>query len=93
MGGNMSPEFVIDIGQRTIETALLLSAPILIATLVVGLIVSLFQAVTQINEATLTFLPKIIAVAISLVIFFPWMLALIVDFTTNILTNIPTYIR
>ncbi len=89
----MSPEFVIDIGQRTIETALLLSAPILIATLVVGLIVSLFQAVTQINEATLTFLPKIIAVAISLVIFFPWMLALIVDFTTNILTNIPTYIR
>jgi flagellar biosynthetic protein FliQ len=89
----MSPEFVIEMGQRTIETALLLSAPILITTLVVGLIVSVFQAVTQINEATLTFLPKILGVAISLAFFFPWMLSLIVGFTTNLLTNIPTYIR
>ena len=89
----MSPEFVIEIGQRTIETALFLSAPILITTLVVGLIVSLFQAVTQINESTLTFLPKIIAVAVSLMVFFPWMLSLMVGFTTNILTNIPDYIR
>jgi flagellar biosynthetic protein FliQ len=89
----MTPEFVIDLGQRTIETALFLSAPILIATLVIGLIVSLFQAVTQINEATLTFLPKILAVALSLIFFFPWMLSLMVDFTRNILINIPTYIR
>jgi flagellar biosynthetic protein FliQ len=89
----MSPEFVIDLGQRTMETALFLSAPILVTTLVVGLLVSLFQAVTQINEATLTFLPKILAVAIALAFFFPWMLSLIVGFTTNILINIPTYIR
>ncbi len=89
----MTPEFIIDMGNRTIETALFLSAPVLITTLVIGLIVSLFQAVTQINEATLTFLPKILAVAISLVLFFPWMLSLIVGFTTNLLTNIPTYIR
>jgi len=89
----MSPEFVIEIGQRTIETALFLSAPILLTTLVVGLIVSLFQAVTQINEATLTFLPKMLAVAIAIVFFFPWMLSLIVGFTANILTNIPIYIR
>ncbi|MEK7703270.1 MAG: flagellar biosynthesis protein FliQ [Nitrospirota bacterium] len=89
----MSPEFVIEMGQRTIETALFLSAPILITTLVIGLIVSLFQAVTQINEATLSFLPKILGVAIALVVFFPWMLSLMVGFTTNLLTNIPTYIR
>lgn len=89
----MSPEFVIEIGQRTIETSLLLSAPILIVTLVVGLIVSLFQAVTQINEFTLTFLPKMLAVAIVMVFFFPWMLSLMVGFTANLLTNIPVYIR
>ncbi len=89
----MSPELVIELGQRTIETALFLAAPLLISTLIIGLIVSLFQAVTQINEATLTFLPKILAVAISLVFFFPWMLSLIIGFTTNLFQNIPTYIR
>jgi flagellar biosynthetic protein FliQ len=89
----MTPEFVIDLGQRTIETALFLSAPLLISTLVIGLLVSLFQAVTQINESTLTFLPKIIAVAVSLMIFFPWMLSLMVGFTANIFTHIPDYIR
>ncbi|MEK7748099.1 MAG: flagellar biosynthesis protein FliQ [Nitrospirota bacterium] len=89
----MSPEFVIEMGQRTIETALLLSAPILITTLVIGLIVSLFQAMTQINEATLSFLPKILGVALAMIFFFPWMLSLMVGFTTNLLINIPTYIR
>ncbi len=89
----MTPEFVIDLGQRTIETALFLSAPLLISTLIIGLLVSLFQAVTQINESTLTFLPKILAVAVSLMVFFPWMLSLIVGFTANILTHIPDYIR
>jgi len=89
----MTPEFVIDLGQRTIETALFLSAPLLISTLVIGLIISLLQAVTQINEATLSFLPKILAVAVTLVVFFPWMLSLIVGFTTNIFSNIPNYIH
>ena len=89
----MTPEFVIDIGQRTIETALFLSAPLLIATLIIGLIVSLLQAVTQINEATLSFLPKILAVAVALIVFFPWMLSLIVGFTTNLFINIPNYIH
>jgi len=89
----MTPEFVIDIGQRTIETALFLSAPLLISTLVIGLIVGLFQAVTQINEATLSFLPKILAVAVALIVFFPWMLSLIVGFTTNLFSNLANYIH
>ena len=89
----MTPELVIDIGQRTIETALFLSAPLLISTLIIGLIVSVLQAVTQINETTLTFLPKILAVAVALVVFFPWMLSLIVGFTSNLFIQIPNYIR
>ncbi|MFY9269819.1 MAG: flagellar biosynthesis protein FliQ [Candidatus Manganitrophaceae bacterium] len=89
----MTPEFVIEIGQRTIETTLLLAAPVLLFSLVAGLIVSLFQAATQINEATLTFLPKILAVTAALLIFFPWMLSLIIGFTSQILANIPNYVR
>jgi len=89
----MTPEFVIELTHRTVETTLFLAAPILIATLIIGLIVSLFQAVTQINEATLTFLPKIVGVAVTFVFAFPWMLSFLVDFTTRLLVNIPTYIR
>jgi len=89
----MTPEFVVELMHRTVETTLFLAGPILIATLVIGLIVSLFQAVTQINEATLTFLPKIVVVAITFVIAFPWMLSFLVDFTSQLLINIPTYIR
>jgi len=83
----MTPEFVVDIAQKVIETTLLLSAPVLILSLVVGLLVSLLQAVTQINEATLTFLPKILVVAIALVVFMPWMLSTMITFTTQMLTN------
>ncbi|MFI5303801.1 MAG: flagellar biosynthesis protein FliQ [Nitrospiria bacterium] len=83
----MTPEYVVDIAQKVIETTLLLSAPILILSLVVGLLVSLLQAVTQINEATLTFLPKILVVAIALVVFMPWMLTTMISFTTQMLTN------
>lgn len=89
----MTMELVIEMGQRTIETALLLSAPVLLFSLVAGLIVSLFQAVTQINEATLTFLPKILAVALALLIFAPWMLSMIVEFTSRLLINIPNYVH
>ena len=89
----MTPEFVIEISQRAIETVLLLAAPVLILSLLTGLIVSLFQAVTQINEATLTFLPKILAVALALFLFAPWMLSVIVGFTSNLLTNIPMYVH
>lgn len=85
----MTQEFVIDMSQKVIETTLLISAPILILSLVVGLLVSLLQAVTQINEATLTFLPKILVVAIALVFFMPWMLTTMITFTTQMLTNFP----
>lgn len=85
----MTPEFVVDIGQRVIEITLLLSAPILVLSLVVGLLVSLLQAVTQINEATLTFFPKIVVVAVALVIFMPWMLTTLISFTTEMLSSFP----
>ena len=86
-------ELVIEMGQQTIETALLLAAPALLFSLAAGLLISLFQAVTQINEATLTFLPKILAVTLALILFFPWMLSIMIAFTSRILINIPNYIH
>jgi flagellar biosynthetic protein FliQ len=80
-------------GQRTIETILLLAAPALVFSVVVGLVVSVLQAVTQINESTLTFLPKILAVSLAFVVFLPWMISLMVGFTTSLLSNIPMYVR
>ncbi|MEC4677390.1 MAG: flagellar biosynthesis protein FliQ [Nitrospirota bacterium] len=87
----MTPEFVTQIVQRTIEISVLLSAPVLVSSLAIGLVVSLFQAVTQINEATLTFLPKILVAGLALAFFFPWMLSIIVGFTSDILMNFPNY--
>ncbi|MFQ5579250.1 MAG: flagellar biosynthesis protein FliQ [Nitrospiria bacterium] len=89
----MTSEFVIEIVQRATETAILLSGPVLIFSLVTGLCVSLFQAVTQINEATLTFLPKILAVALALFLFLPWMMSMIIGFASNLFINIPMYVR
>lgn len=89
----MTTEFVIDMGQRTIEMVLLLAAPALVFSVVVGLAVSVLQAVTQINESTLTFLPKILAVALAFAMFLPWMISLLVGFTTTLLGNIPMYVR
>ena len=65
----MTPEFVVDIGRKAMETVLLVSAPMLLAALIVGLIISIFQAATQINEQTMTFIPKIVAVLVTLLIF------------------------
>ena len=80
----MSPELVVQLGRRSFEAVLLLSAPLLICALVVGLLISIFQAVTSINEATLAFAPKIAAVMIAMVIFFPWMMTYMNDFTREI---------
>lgn len=88
----MTPELVIEIIQRTIEVSIFLAAPILLSSLIVGLLVSLIQAVTQINEATLTFVPKILVAGISLAFFLPWMLSMIVGFTSKILINLPIYV-
>lgn len=71
----------------------MLAAPLLICALVVGLVVSIFQAVTQINEATLSFIPKILAIVVALVVCAPWMLDVIGRFTTNLFENIANYVR
>jgi len=89
----MTPDLVIKIMLDALKVAILLAAPVLIFGLVAGLIISMLQAVTQIHEMTLAFIPKIIAVIIAIVIFFPWMLNVIVDFTRNLFTNLPTYIH
>lgn len=89
----MTPEFITSFFLESIKTAILLAAPMLLVGLVAGVIVSMFQAATQINEMTLVFVPKMLSVAIALLIFFPWMLNLIIKFTENLILNIPTFIR
>ena len=79
----------LDLGRRAITLALQLTLPILILSLVIGVIVSLFQAVTQIQEQTLTFVPKLIAVALALVLLGPWMLHSIVGFTAGLFAGLP----
>lgn len=86
----MSQREIITIAQQAIYTGILLSAPMLGLGLVVGLIVAVFQAITQINEHTLVFIPKILAVALALLIFGPWLLETIVDFTLKLYNNINT---
>jgi flagellar biosynthesis protein FliQ len=89
----MSPEAVMTIGQRALEMTLLLAAPLLLVALVTGLIVGAFQAATQINEMTLSFIPKLLATAITLVIAGPWMLKLLVGYTRELIQSIPMLIN
>ncbi len=86
----MTVELVVGIGREAILTMLMASAPILLSGLLIGLIISILQAVTQIHEMTLTFIPKIAVVAFSLMLFLPWIINLIVDFTSRIYGIIPT---
>ncbi len=86
----MTPEFVVTIGKNAIQTILLCSGPMLLVALVVGLLVSIFQAATQINEQTMTFIPKIVAVFVTLLIFAPWVMNLILTFTTGLFEGIAT---
>ncbi|MDH5564043.1 MAG: flagellar biosynthesis protein FliQ, partial [Nitrospirota bacterium] len=83
------PEGVMQIGQEAIKTILYVAGPMLGLSLVVGLLVSAFQAMTQINEMTLTFLPKIVTMFIVLLVMFPWMLQILVGFMTNVWGMIP----
>jgi len=89
----MSPDLVVDIAKDTIEITLYLSLPILGVGLIVGLLVALFQAVTQIQDASLTFVPKIVATFIGLIFLLPWMMNKMMSFTEQIIVNIPRYIR
>ena len=84
----MTPELVVQLARRSFEATLILSAPLLIFSLVVGLVISIFQAVTSINEATLSFVPKIVAVMVAMIIFFPWMISYMSDFTREIYSMI-----
>ncbi len=89
----MSPEFITGFFFEAIKTAISLAAPMLIAGLLVGLLVSVFQAATSINEMTLTFIPKMLAVAVALIFFFPWMMQTMVMFTQNLFENLMFYVR
>jgi flagellar biosynthetic protein FliQ len=88
----VTPQFVITLGQQSIYVLLMLCAPLLAVALVVGLVVSIIQAATQINEATLSFIPKLVAALTALVIAGPWMIAFFVDFLRRLYLSIPTVI-
>jgi len=85
----MSPENVMDIGRQAMEVTLMVASPMLVVALLVGLVVSIFQAATQINEATLSFIPKLLGIFASLVIAGPWMLSVMLDYMRHVLTSIP----
>ena len=89
----MTTDAVVGLMAETIKVTLLVSAPMLIVGLVVGVMISLFQAVTQIQEMTLVFVPKIVAVMITMVAALPWMISLLMTYTQNIFANIPAYIK
>lgn len=89
----MTPEFVIQLAQEAIRTTILVSMPMLGLGLAVGLLISIFQAVTQINEMTLTFVPKIVIVLLALIFFASWMLEQMMSFATATIAQIPLFIR
>ncbi len=85
----MTPESIMTMGYEAMKLTLLLGAPMLLVALVTGLLISLFQAATQINEATLSFIPKLLAVFATAVIAGPWMLGLVLDYMRNLFSSIP----
>ncbi len=88
----MSPDFAIELGSRALTVVVLLAAPILLSALGAGLIIGMFQAATQINEQTLSFVPKLGVLALVLFIASPWMLSTLLDFTRALFTGIPEFI-
>ncbi|KQQ88022.1 flagellar biosynthesis protein FliQ [Massilia sp. Leaf139] len=85
----MTPESVMTMGRQAMEITLLVSSPLLLIALIIGLVVSIFQAATQINEATLSFIPKLVGVFVALVIAGPWMLSVMLDYMRQVFTGIP----
>ena len=85
----MTPESVMTIGQQAMELTLMVSAPLLLTALIVGLIISIFQAATQINEMTLSFIPKLVAIFAVLIISGPWMIGILLDYMTRLYGSIP----
>lgn len=88
----MTPGMVMEIGRTAIETVLMMAGPLLLAALAVGLVISIFQAATQINEATLSFIPKLVAVFLVLMLAGPWMLQYMLDFMRRMLESIPNIV-
>lgn len=89
----MTEDLVLSIGKDALWTTVMLSAPLLLASLAIGLVVSIIQAVTQINESTLTFIPKMLAIVVTLVVLAPWMTQIITSYTTELFTSLPTMVR
>lgn len=89
----MTVDFIVGIMAETIRVTLMISAPVLLVGLVVGVVISLLQAVTQVQEMTLVFVPKIVASLVVLVAALPWMINLLVSFTEHLFSNIPNYIK
>ena len=88
----MTPETVMTIGQRALELTMLLSAPLLLVALTIGLLVGIFQAATQINEMTLSFIPKLAGMAAALMIAGPWMLKELINYTRTLIESIPSLV-
>ncbi|WP_374580692.1 flagellar biosynthesis protein FliQ [Pseudoduganella sp.] len=88
----MNPETVMTMGRQAMEVTLMVAAPLLLVALVIGLVVSIFQAATQINEATLSFIPKLVGVFVALVVAGPWMLSVMLDYMRQVLTGIPSLV-
>ena len=89
----MTPEFVIGFAREAIELTLIISLPMLAVGLVVGTVISILQAATQIQEMTLSFVPKILAIFIALLIAFPWIMDKMINYTRDLLINMPSYVR
>ena len=89
----MNDDIILQLGQDALKTIAMISAPLLLSTLVVGLVVSIFQALTQINEATLTFVPKMIVIAVVLVLLGPWMLDFMKSYTINLFDSVSFVVR
>lgn len=88
----MGNDFVIELTNQAVKVTLMLAAPMLIGALVIGILVSLFQAVTQINEQTLSFIPKIVVIVVALIVFSPWMMETMTSFTKDLFLSIPNVV-
>lgn len=89
----MTPDTIVGLMAETIKVTLLVAAPMLLVGLVVGVVISLFQAVTQIQEMTLVFVPKIVAVLITLIAALPWIIGMLMNYTQNLFASIPIYVK
>jgi flagellar biosynthetic protein FliQ len=89
----MTPESVMTMGRQAVEVTIMVSAPLLLVALVIGLAVSIFQAATQINETTLSFIPKLVGIFVTMIIAGPWMLSILLDYMRQLFTGIPGMIE